>query len=203
MKVYVIGDDLVEEMFKQRGWKITTQPYGSDLVQFTGGSDVFPPFYGEQMKPETCSCPERDYEEQKIFHLTLELGIPMAGICRGGQFLNVMNRGKLIQHVEGHALYEGHKACDLGSGRHLMVSSTHHQGIIPSEGCCPLLFPVHNFVSKSEQEDWYKPLEAGFYKETKSLMFQPHPEFNNAANMSCRELYFHYIDTYLFPSRKA
>src|SRR3546814_3238996 len=39
------------------------------------------------------------------FAIARRMHKPMAGICRGGQFLNVMCGGSMIQHVEGHAIH--------------------------------------------------------------------------------------------------
>ena len=40
-------------------------------------------------------------------------------------------------------------------------------------------------------------MEAVFYPETKSLCFQPHPEFNTFGGLECREAYFFFINNYL------
>lgn len=51
----------------------------------------------------------------------------MVGICRGAQFLNVMAGGKMIQHVEGHAIHGTHEivVTDVYGGVKLIKSPLH------------------------------------------------------------------------------
>lgn len=99
-------------MFKNEGWNIAPSIEEADLVQFTGGSDVFPRLYGEPPHRTTSYNEGRDEKEKQIYELAQELGIPCAGICRGGQFLNVMNHGRMFQDVDNHT--RQHKARVLG-----------------------------------------------------------------------------------------
>src|SRR3546814_18138869 len=50
----------------------------------------------------------------------------MFGICRGAQFLHVMNKGALWQHVEGHAGPD-HYIYDLNDDCLVIATSLHHQ----------------------------------------------------------------------------
>jgi len=100
-KVLIVGgDSIIANMFSKRGWDVTTNTLDPsiDLVQFTGGEDVTPSLYGEQAHAATSCNPARDDREAKIF-LSFKNKVPMAGICRGAQFLNVMNKGSMWQHV--------------------------------------------------------------------------------------------------------
>src|SRR5687768_16963203 len=103
--VLTIGEDsLVNEMFMNKGWLVWdtdfNYPTNLDLICFTGGEDVTPSLYGEVKHPLTYNNPERDKHEVEYFNQFI--GIPKVGICRGGQFLNVMSGGKLHQHILGH-----------------------------------------------------------------------------------------------------
>lgn len=111
----------------------------SDLVVFTGGEDVNPQMYGEEKHISTMCNPYRDEIEAEIFHSTLSLKKPMVGICRGAQFLTVMNGGKLVQNVNNHASSAGHyiegvlPGISSNSKRRykFQVTSTHHQMMYP------------------------------------------------------------------------
>lgn len=94
---------------------------------FTGGEDVDPSLYGCAKHPTTHSNIQRDLEEKAVFDKvrTDQLCI---GICRGSQFLCVMNGGKLIQNVSRHAIFSTHEivAPRNSMDRH-EITSTHHQ----------------------------------------------------------------------------
>lgn len=188
MKVFIVsGGGEYTRMFVERGWEVVYSVKDADLVQFTGGADVTPELYGEK-NTHSYSVIGRDLSDIAVFRETLALGKPMAGICRGGQFLNVMSGGKMIQHVEGHAVREKHVAYDTLEHKQAMVTSTHHQMMLPD----PLLDHTLLLYAKIVGED---DTEAVFYPHTKALCFQPHPEFPGAEE--CRDLYFGYIDEFL------
>src|SRR5206468_3407306 len=83
----------------------------ADLVIFAGGADVDPVLYGEVPHETTCCDPKRDQQDMDLYLMCVEHGIPMLGICRGAQFLHVMNGGKLWQHVDKH--YGDHRIFDI------------------------------------------------------------------------------------------
>lgn len=66
----------------------------------TGGGDVDPALYGEIASPETePPDPERDVVEAALIDEALAHDLPLLGICRGMQLLNVHRGGSLIQHL--------------------------------------------------------------------------------------------------------
>jgi putative glutamine amidotransferase len=66
----------------------------------TGGGDVDPALYGEFASPETePPDPERDAVEAALIDEALARDLPLLGICRGMQILNVHLGGSLIQHL--------------------------------------------------------------------------------------------------------
>lgn len=142
-----------------------------DLIVFTGGADVDPALYGEHPHPRTYSEPERDKREKAIFLRSQDRGIPALGICRGGQFLNVLSGGSMNQHVDGHATGNNHLITDHASGEEIMVSSTHHQMMVPSDKA--IILATANIVKWPLHVD----VEVVYYPHTNALCFQPHPEF--------------------------
>ena len=214
--VYLVnGNDQYREMFRSMGWKITNSLRLANLIQFTGGSDISPILYGQQMHPLTSAFIMRDRREQYIFNVAKKHKIPMAGICRGGQFLNVMNGGSMWQHCDGHALSTSHKAVDAMSGEAFDVTSTHHQIMEPNsllddmlvvleakEGTFREKMPdANSFASQKISAIKHKSVndvEAVWYESSRSFCFQPHPEFQSAGK-ELKERYFGYIATYLEP----
>lgn len=101
------------------------------LVVFTGGEDVSPILYNEPTRIGTHCDINRDKEEVFAFSIASRLKLPLAGICRGSQFLCVMAGGKLVQHLNNHG---GNHNITLWDKRVVNVSSTHHQMQIPPAG---------------------------------------------------------------------
>lgn len=199
MRVYVVGGGYAyERMFKQAGLKLAASMHGADLLCFTGGADVSPELYDEV---NVCSypSPERDKEEEAIFDWAYEHDMPMVGICRGAQFLNVMNGGKVWQDVDAHAISGTHEI-DCVYGGKLMVSSTHHQMMRPSTDAKVLAIAAlatyklnaHGLLGHTEED-----AEVVYYPETKSLCYQPHPEIMNEQH-ECRQHFFMLIDKLMY-----
>lgn len=155
----------------------------------TGGEDVFPAYYGKAEELSRCSTnPARDTLEFALIKKALELKIPIVGICRGQQILNVSQGGTLIvdipsdygkkvvhqqtdylqcfhnvNTVQGSLLKQISKA-DNG-----MVASNHHQAVkrlAPS-------FKVAAYANDSiiESIQWKKPKGKSFL-----IAVQWHPE---------------------------
>jgi putative glutamine amidotransferase len=71
-----------------------------DGLILAGGADIDPATYGAAPHPSTGETrPDRDRFELALVHRALERGIPVLGICRGGQMLNVALGGTLHQHL--------------------------------------------------------------------------------------------------------
>ena len=111
-----------------------------DGVIFSGGPDVDPAFYGMEREPE-CGEPIaiRDDMELRLMDLAVERDLPILGICRGAQLINVALGGTLKQHVPGHrqdknnvfwhevAIAPGTMLRALAGADSLMTDSYHHQ----------------------------------------------------------------------------
>src|SRR5579863_4807451 len=77
-----------------------------DGLIISGGPDVSPDRYGQERGPHTKVVrPDRDQAELDLFQAAIERGLPVLGVCRGMQLMNVALGGTLIQHlpdVVGH-----------------------------------------------------------------------------------------------------
>jgi len=210
MKVFIIGSNgrcQYAQMYEEAGFEVVDNQANADIVQFTGGSDVSPSLYGEEAHPATFSSAERDEEESYIYDLAILAGQPMVGICRGGQFLNVMNGGKMWQDVNNHGIYGTHGARDLETGRVVQVTSTHHQMMRPAENAIMICNTNLSTSKENIGEDGIincvmgggldNDTEAVYYPETYCLCFQPHPEFNKVASGDTREYFFELLERYI------
>ncbi|HEV8503917.1 MAG TPA: aldehyde dehydrogenase family protein [Chitinophagaceae bacterium] len=123
--------------------------YQCDGFVLTGGVDTHPSFYNGNTvynnSPSTFMI-ERDRFEEKIYRYSQLNKLPVLGICRGMQLINVLEGGKLIQDLdngnERHRKEESdkihsiiaedssllHKVSGSLTGR---VNSAHHQAIDP------------------------------------------------------------------------
>ena len=201
-KVYIeYSDNAYRQLFVDMGFEVVTSPEDAALVCFTGGADVTPGIYGASVHRFTHSDTFRDHREARLFEYLVGKGTPMVGICRGGQFLNVMAGGEMYQHVSGHTA--PHEITDLETGEVVYVSSTHHQMMKPNkEG--KIIAVSHN----TSVREWFETgiarkdtteqgVEVVFYERVKSLCFQPHPEFRNTEYLSMKRYFATLIDRFL------
>ena len=116
-----------------------------DGLLLSGGADIDPARYGEAPAGSRDAEPGRDALEDEAFRAALEAGVPVLGVCRGLQAINVFAGGSLVQHLEGHEssaypspavtrhrleLTDGSRlAAILGDSSDLQVNSYHHQAI--------------------------------------------------------------------------
>ncbi len=169
------------EMFAKCRCTKAVSPEEADIVVFTGGPDVNPIYYGARRHEMTLFDSERDSSDLKLYGTCLALGIPMFGVCRGAQFLHVMNGGSLYQHVDRHNV--PHSMYDPLAKRMIKsVSSVHHQMCIKQEGMVVL---GDSFAASNRWTDGVEPavvgtkmdVEAYFYPETLCYGVQGHPEY--------------------------
>jgi putative glutamine amidotransferase len=81
-----------------------------DALVLAGGGDIDPAAYGEEMHPATVGTyPPRDEFELALARRALERDMPVLGICRGMQLLNVAAGGTLDQHLPDTLSSDGHR----------------------------------------------------------------------------------------------
>jgi putative glutamine amidotransferase len=116
-----------------------------DGLLLVGGTDVDPSSYGEERDPATAhTTPARDEYEIALARRALELDLPLLGVCRGMQVMNVAAGGTLVQDLDNVALHRhtpgafGDHEVELDPGSLAVraagqprsaVKSHHHQGL--------------------------------------------------------------------------
>lgn len=81
-----------------------------DGLILVGGADIDPGSYGAEPHPQTNSTvPERDRSELALARRAVERNLPLLGICRGMQLLNVALGGTLRQHLPDDVGHEEHR----------------------------------------------------------------------------------------------
>ena len=84
---------------------------GLDGLVISGGKDVDPAAYGQERHAETDQPGrQRDAWEFTLLDAALKRGLPVLGICRGAQVLNVALGGTLHQHLPDVIGHSGHRA---------------------------------------------------------------------------------------------
>jgi putative glutamine amidotransferase len=121
-----------------------------DGLMLAGGADIDPATYGQAPQPETVGAvPERDAVEIALVRAAIRRDMPVLGICRGMQLINVALGGTLHQHLPqrfGHDehlrsfgsfdgsehdvdLLEGSLAARAAGELRHVTKSHHHQGV--------------------------------------------------------------------------
>ena len=122
-----------------------------DGLLIPGGQDVVPALFGEDPLPEvTYMLESQDLMEMELLRLAIQKGIPVFGICRGMQLMNVTLGGGLIQDIyaqqkatighkqdssirsqatHGAKMVEGSLLESLLGTEPLFVNSYHHQAL--------------------------------------------------------------------------
>ena len=122
-----------------------------DGILIGGGRDIAPSLYGQRKKPGVTLTREKlavDQAERQLVRWCVDEGVPLLGICRGLQMMNVACEGTLYQdlNVQG-ATQTDHRIKDFSALPHsitvlkqsrlrdiigmrrVRVNSLHHQGI--------------------------------------------------------------------------
>jgi putative glutamine amidotransferase len=104
-----------------------------DGLLLTGGPDIHPSRYGQEMDGTAGVDPPRDGLEADAWAAAVRRELPVLGICRGLQAMNVFAGGTLLQHVEGHA------GASYGHGPAL----THPMRVVPGTRLARILYPTN------------------------------------------------------------
>ncbi len=119
-----------------------------DALVLGGGADIDAQIQGVEAHPETVGTnPDRDNFEIALARRALARDIPLLGVCRGMQILNVACGGTLDQHLPERLGHEGHRpvpgswaehdvrmepgslAAEAAGTDRLTVKTHHHQGV--------------------------------------------------------------------------
>jgi len=158
-----------------------------DGLIISGGPDVEPDRYGQERDPHTKVVrPDRDAAELALFEGALKVGLPVLGVCRGMQLMNVALGGTLIQHLPDVVGHDGHSPVPNGMGEHkvqigdsgclaaiigpgnVVVPTHHHQGIDRlADGLIPTAWAEDGMIEAFE-------LDAGTHPF--AIAVQWHPE---------------------------
>lgn len=146
-------------------------PSGKPLaaVVIGGGSDIGPEHYGGDIDAKVRADPERDLLEIDWIKRAIRDRIPILGICRGAQLINVVMGGKLHQdirkiRVRTHnrpgllptkrvRLEEESRIAAIVKRRQLRVNSLHHQAVDrPGDGLRAVGYDLDEIVQAIESE---------------------------------------------------
>ena len=180
-----------------------------DGLLLTGGEDVDPGRYGQDRAAATVIDAARDDLEAAAFAAADSRGLPVLGICRGLQAMNVFAGGTLLQHVDGHAgpgwghgaalahplrLVPGSRLARIlnpvnAGGAVLSVNSYHHQAVRASDLAAAY---VAAGWSPSPAGDLVEALEAasGPFR----MAVQCHPERTESSPRAFERLFAFFVD---------
>ena len=141
-----------------------------DGVIYAGGGDMDPRCYGQERIPECGEAnPRRDDIELNMFPLLLTRKLPVLGICRGMQSINVALGGTLTQDIPTkygtnhgfsgseekfhHKLTvkEGNMLYDIAGTTEILTNSYHHQAVdVLAEGLIPTAYSEEGIIEAFE-----------------------------------------------------
>lgn len=162
---------------------------GCDAIVFTGGEDVVPVYYGKEYDSARCETnPGRDSLEFALIKEAMRLKMPVFGVCRGQQILNVAlggtlivdipadHPGKVVHQCEDYlhcfhsvSLIKGSQLEETAKADTGMVTTNHHQAIEkPAPG---IRIVAWSTDSIAEAMEWADPAGKPFL-----MAVQWHPE---------------------------
>jgi putative glutamine amidotransferase len=186
---------------------------GLDGLLLSGGPDLDPGYYGEEPRAEIGTIlPEWDALEMALLGLALERRVPILGICRGMQILNVALGGTLYQDMPSQfgwsaidhwqttpkyrvahqvAVSEDSFLAETMDGRTFEVNSYHHQGL---KGLADALA-----VAARSADEVIEAVESRDFSERWLVGVQWHPEgLREPGHRSLFEAHVHAAERHAF-----
>jgi putative glutamine amidotransferase len=158
---------------------------GDDIAGYVigGGNDIDPAIYGGDVSNSRSVDPSRDAYELRVLEIAEQRGVPVMGICRGAQLINVHRGGTLVSdlrkvrvHTSNRGTLLPRKVVSISPGSTLAgligsetsrVNSLHHQAVgRTGDGCVVSAVDRDDIVQAIESVDG--PLRVGV---------QWHPEY--------------------------
>lgn len=177
-----------------------------DGLLMSGGEDINPAYYGEEVSEHCGKINDaRDEYELLLLKKAMDRNLPIFGICRGLQLINVAMGGKLYQDIPTehpsdikHAVFEtvadpvhdisieaGSVVATWLNTNRLSVNSKHHQGI-------KTLAPELKITAWSMPDSIPEAIEAYPIRPIMGVQF--HPELNAAeGDSTCLHLFEHLV----------
>lgn len=153
-----------------------------DVLLVWGGADIHPILYGKGRSSQSGAYAQpskRDMIEWNLMQRAKELGLPIIGVCRGGQMLCALAGGILAQHVDNH---HGYHKVKTAEGTKMMVNSIHHQMMVPTNTVHEMVAwtptPRSNVYLDEDDSNILVEVEPEFiyFNEVKGFAIQWHPE---------------------------
>jgi putative glutamine amidotransferase len=155
---------------------------GAEAIVLSGGGDIAPERYGQPNTASEDIAPARDETEVRLLELAVERRLPVFGICRGIQVLNVFFGGGLVQDIptqlhspithDGEATHPvtivDARVERVVERDELHVNSYHHQGVTAD-----LLAPDLEVFAVSEVDG---VIEGVLHRTLPVIGVQWHPE---------------------------
>jgi putative glutamine amidotransferase len=132
-----------------------------DGLVLSGGGDIDPSRYRAETAPETTSVrEERDTAEFALFAAAMARQLPVLGICRGMQVINVARGGSLHQHLPHVVGHDGHAPVPGSFGAHPVhiAPGSKLAGILGrDEVDPPIVAPTHHHQAVDQLGDGLVP----------------------------------------------
>lgn len=177
-----------------------------DGLLMSGGEDINPAYYGEEVSEHCGKINDaRDEYELLLLKKAMDRNLPIFGICRGLQLINIAMGGKLYQDIPTehpsdikHTVFEtvadpvhdisieaGSVVATWLNTNRLSVNSKHHQGI-------KTLAPELKITAWSMPDSIPEAIEAYPIRPIMGVQF--HPELNAAeGDSTCLHLFEHLV----------
>lgn len=163
------------------------------LIILSGGNNINPQSFGSDIALDDM-VPTRDATEKVLFDYAVSNAIPLLGVCRGFQFINIQLKGKLTLNITDHPPAVQH-VC-LYDGKKYTINSFHNHGVF-AEDVAPELYPVI-VESRSGIVEAYSGKIMSKVGSSRILGVQWHPERPGADT----DLFKKMIKKYLFPGEQ-